>query len=208
MPTAQRCPFRSLHRFLRGSLSLNLYIFAGNLLVTQPVGSSLYLAEPMSTECRVLIGGAEITVSRDWSDTCHRSRSVTIGKLLPMEMRRMAYVIRERDPTTTGGKVIAGSSTTTVEYRKIARITDPVWCPVCKSVGYIAEGHNTWLDNQQAVAVEGCIVQCGCPVGNNRLVATQSPVLSDNQPFVPVPPPFISQVVVNTHQWAEAIRLG
>ncbi|AZD21961.1 hypothetical protein C4K24_2658 [Pseudomonas chlororaphis subsp. aurantiaca] len=120
----------------------------------------------------------------------------------------MAYVIREGDPTTTGGKVIAGSSTTIVEYRKVARITDPVWCPVCQSVGYIAEGHNTWLDNQQAIAVEGCSVQCGCPVGSNRLVATQSSVLSDNQPPVPVPAALVPQVVANTHQWAEAIRRG
>jgi len=120
----------------------------------------------------------------------------------------MAYVIREGDPTTTGGTVIAGSSTTIVEYRNAARITDPVWCPVCQSVGYIAQGHNTWLDNQQAIAVEGCAVQCGCPLGSNRLIATQSSVLSDNQPPVPVPAALVAQVVANTHQWAEAIRLG
>jgi uncharacterized Zn-binding protein involved in type VI secretion len=38
----------------------------------------------------------------------------------------MAFVIREGDPTTTGGKVVKGSTNTTVEYQKAARISDPL----------------------------------------------------------------------------------
>jgi hypothetical protein len=51
------------------------------------------------------------------------------------------------DPTTT----VAGSSTYTVEYRQAARISDPVWCPACKSMGFIQKISETygWRDTQE-----------------------------------------------------------
>lgn len=58
----------------------------------------------------------------------------------------MACVIREGDPTTTGGTVVAGSSRYIAEHRQAARISDPVWCPACKSMGFIAEGNPTFID--------------------------------------------------------------
>ncbi|UCR83750.1 PAAR domain-containing protein [Pseudomonas chlororaphis] len=120
----------------------------------------------------------------------------------------MAFVIREGDPTTTGGKVIAGSATTFVVDQRVARIADPVWCPVCQTVGYIAEGHHTLLDNQQATAVEGGLVQCGCPTGANRLIATQNSVMSGDQPTIPLDSDYIGPAVINTQRWADAIHKG
>ncbi|WIE49438.1 PAAR domain-containing protein [Pseudomonas sp. GM17] len=120
----------------------------------------------------------------------------------------MAFVIREGDPTTTGGKVIAGSGTTFVVNQRVARIADPVWCPVCQTVGFIAEGHHTWVDDQQATAVEGSLVQCGCPTGANRLVATQWTVCSGNQPTIPLDSDCVGPAVINTQRWADAIHKG
>ncbi|ETD40433.1 PAAR domain-containing protein [Pseudomonas chlororaphis] len=120
----------------------------------------------------------------------------------------MAFVIREGDPTTTGGKVIAGSGTTFVVDQRVARIADPVWCPVCQTVGFIAEGHHTWVDNQQATAVEGGLVQCGCPTGANRLIATQWTVCSGNQPAIPLDSDCVGPAVINTQRWADAIHKG
>ncbi|WMI98068.1 PAAR domain-containing protein [Pseudomonas chlororaphis subsp. aurantiaca] len=120
----------------------------------------------------------------------------------------MAFVIREGDPTTTGGKVIAGSATTFVVDQRVARIADPVWCPVCQTVGYIAEGHHTLLDNQQATAVEGGLVQCDCPTGANRLIATQNSVMSGDQPTIPLDSDYIGPAVINTQRWADAIHKG
>lgn len=120
----------------------------------------------------------------------------------------MAFVIREGDPTTTGGKVIAGSGTTFVVNQRVARIADPVWCPVCQTVGFIAEGHHTWVDDQQATAVEGSLVQCGCPTGANRLVATQWTVCSGNQPTIPLDSDHVGPAVINTQRWADAIHKG
>ncbi|EOG1039861.1 PAAR domain-containing protein [Pseudomonas aeruginosa] len=71
----------------------------------------------------------------------------------------MAFVIREGDPTTTGGIVVTGSSTHTVEFRKAARISDPVWCPACKSMGFIAEGNPTVIDEY-----------FGCPQNSEKIV--------------------------------------
>lgn len=85
----------------------------------------------------------------------------------------MAYLIREGDPTTTGGKVLAGYAPMAVEGRAAARITDPVWCPACQSVGQIAQGHPDFLCGDQGAALEGYHVACGCPQGSNRLIATQ-----------------------------------
>lgn len=89
----------------------------------------------------------------------------------------MALVIREGDPATTGCIVVAGSSANTIEYRKAARISGPVWCPACKSMGYIAEGNPTVIDEYVALATHGHAVKCGCPFSSNRLIATQSTVM-------------------------------
>ena len=120
----------------------------------------------------------------------------------------MAYVIREGDPTTTGGRVLAGSTTVNVEYRKAARISDPVWCPKCSSMGFIAEGNPTFIVEGVAVATHGHAVQCGCPLGSNRLIATQGTVMAAEDGSVTIAPEFAAQAQAATHVWAKAIADG
>lgn len=120
----------------------------------------------------------------------------------------MALVIREGDPTTTGGIVVTGSSANTIEYRKAARISDPVWCPVCKSMGYIAEGNPTVIDEFVALATHGHAVKCGCPFGSNRLIATQSTVMAAEDVAVSIAPDLAAKAEAATQIWARAIREG
>ncbi len=120
----------------------------------------------------------------------------------------MALVIREGDPTTTGGIVVAGSSANTIEYRKAARISDPVLCPACKSMGYIAEGNPTVIDEYVALATHGHAVKCGCPFGSNRLIATQSTVMAAEDVAVSIAPDLAAKAEVATQVWARAIREG
>lgn len=120
----------------------------------------------------------------------------------------MALVIREGDPTTTGGIVVAGSSANTIEYRKAARISDPVWCPACKSMGYIAEGNPTVIDEYVALATHGHAVKCGCPFGSNRLIATQSTVMAAEDVAVSIAPDLAARAEAATQVWARAVREG
>lgn len=120
----------------------------------------------------------------------------------------MPYIIREGDPTTTGGKVVKGSATTFVEHREAARISDPVWCPRCSSVGYVAEGNPTFIVEGVAVATQGHAVQCGCPLGSNRLIATQNTVMAAEEGSVCIAPDFAALAQAATHVWAKAITEG
>lgn len=118
----------------------------------------------------------------------------------------MAYLIREGDPTTTGGKVLAGYPQMTVEGRPAARITDPVWCPACQSVGQIAEGHPGFTYGDRYAALEGYRVQCGCPPGSNRLIATQTLFQVHDLSPHRLPADVAPQGRTITAQWAQAIR--
>ncbi|MFA0921694.1 hypothetical protein ALP73_200263 [Pseudomonas coronafaciens pv. garcae] len=120
----------------------------------------------------------------------------------------MAFVIREGDPTTTGGKVVKGSTNTTIEYKKAARISDPVWCPKCSSMGFIAEGNPTVIDEFVAIATHGHAVQCGCPFGSNRLISTQTSTMAAEDTSVAIAPEFAAQAQAATHIWAQAISDG
>lgn len=123
-------------------------------------------------------------------------------------MHPVAYVIREGDPTTTGGKVIKGSATTYVEYREAARISDPVWCPKCSSIGFIAEGNPTFIVEGIAVATHGHAVQCGCLLGSNRLLATQRTMMAAEDDRVTIASEFAALAQAATHAWAKAISNG
>ncbi|GAA0424350.1 hypothetical protein GCM10008969_54790 [Pseudomonas veronii subsp. inensis] len=120
----------------------------------------------------------------------------------------MVFVIREGDPTTTGGKVVKGSTNTTIEYKKAARISDPVWCPKCSSMGFIAEGNPTFIDEFVAIATHGHVVQCGCPFGSNRLISTQTSTMAAEDTSVTIAPDFAAQAQAATHIWAKAISDG
>ncbi len=120
----------------------------------------------------------------------------------------MAFVIREGDPTTTGGNVVKGSTSTTIEFKKAARISDPVWCPKCSSMGFIAEGNPTFIDESVAIATHGHAVQCGCPFGSNRLISTQTSAMAAEDASVAIAPEFAAQAQAATHLWAKAISDG
>ncbi|OLF56533.1 PAAR domain-containing protein [Pseudomonas chlororaphis] len=120
----------------------------------------------------------------------------------------MTFVIREGDPSTTGGRVLVGSTTTIVVHRQAARISDPVWCPQCNSMGFIAEGNPSFIVEGVAVATHGHAVQCGCPPGSNRLIATQSTVMAAEEGSVVIAPEFAAMAQAATHAWARAISDG
>lgn len=120
----------------------------------------------------------------------------------------MTFVIREGDLTTTDGFVIAASAKAIVLLRKLARMGDPVWCPACDSVGYIAQGNPTYVDEYVAVATHGQVVQCGCTVGSHRLLATQSSIQADMEATIPIPADLAEVARVTAEQWSRAIHDG
>ncbi|KDR24940.1 MULTISPECIES: PAAR domain-containing protein [Caballeronia] len=86
-------------------------------------------------------------------------------------MRKAA--IREGDPTTTGGYVIAGSSTISDDRRKVALSEDQATCGSCNGAHRI---HGTGLGIKEkglCAVVEGDIVLCPC--GKNRVAVGRNP---------------------------------
>ncbi|MCD5988610.1 PAAR domain-containing protein [Pseudomonas sp. CDFA 553] len=99
----------------------------------------------------------------------------------------MSYVVREDDPTTTGGFVLSASATQLMDLRRLARMGDPVWCPACETVGYIAQGNPTFIDEYIAVATHGHNVKCECDVGSHQLIATQQTLAADMDAAIDIP---------------------
>ncbi|MFK3798027.1 PAAR domain-containing protein [Pseudomonas sp. NPDC088444] len=99
----------------------------------------------------------------------------------------MTAVIREGDKTSTGGRVLATSGSYVCEDRRLARMGDPVWCKVCETVGYIAQGNPTFIDEVTPVATDGQAVRCGCPKGEHRLIASQHQLQADMQATIDIP---------------------
>jgi len=76
------------------------------------------------------------------------------------------------DETTTGAICIAGQARGRVhgsDWLLIGDKTTP--CPLCGSEGTIVEGESRWTQDGIATVVDGSLVRCGCPIGNNRVVA-------------------------------------
>lgn len=99
----------------------------------------------------------------------------------------MTYVIREGDSTNTGGVVLNTSASQTWEERRLARMGDPVWCPTCDRVGFIAQGNPTFIDQLVAVATHDQAVRCGCPTGTHRLIASQDQLQADMDASIDIP---------------------
>ncbi|WP_262860956.1 PAAR domain-containing protein [Morganella morganii] len=83
------------------------------------------------------------------------------------------------DKTTTGATCIASSSM--IKYKGtpaviVGDLTTP--CPQCKQTGTIATGDSRMMNNRKPQAVDGSIVQCGCPYGTNTVIAATSPAES------------------------------
>lgn len=99
----------------------------------------------------------------------------------------MTHVIRQGDATTTGGAVLQTSASQSFEDIRLARMGDPVWCAACQQVGFIAQGNPTFIDQLVAVATHGQAVKCGCPKGENRLIASQNQLSADMEAAIDIP---------------------
>ncbi|QXF33583.1 PAAR domain-containing protein [Photorhabdus luminescens] len=71
-------------------------------------------------------------------------------------------IIRQGDKTSHGGSVLAGDERFQVLGKGVARINDPVSCPMCGGHQSIAEGTSSVVGtNQQGLALEGMKTSCG-----------------------------------------------
>ncbi|MFH7828242.1 PAAR domain-containing protein [Kluyvera chengduensis] len=82
-------------------------------------------------------------------------------------------VITVGDKTTTGGTVKNGALTVFCQGRPVALIDSESFCPQCKTLGVIRQTRpfNVFTENKQ-VCLENDVVECGCPIGTNRLIAS------------------------------------
>ena len=80
------------------------------------------------------------------------------------------------DKTTTGATCIASSSMIKYKGTPAVIVGDlTTTCPQCKQTGTIATGDSRMMNNRKPQAVDGSIVQCGCPYGSNTIIAKASP---------------------------------
>lgn len=120
----------------------------------------------------------------------------------------MAYAIREGDPTSTGGFVISASGTQLIEERRLARMGDPVWCPACEKVGYIAQGNPTFIDEYVAVATHGHEVQCDCDRGTHTLIASQQSHAADMDATIEIPPDMAAEAKLRAENMTQIRKAG
>jgi uncharacterized Zn-binding protein involved in type VI secretion len=120
----------------------------------------------------------------------------------------MTYVIREGDSTSTGGRVLSTSAMQDWEERRLARMGDPVWCPACSKVGYIAQGNPTFIDVLVAVATQGQAVKCGCPKGTHRLIASQDQLVADMDATINIPKDMAGTAQKRAKRMTRALREG
>ncbi|OUM05565.1 hypothetical protein BW686_20835 [Pseudomonas syringae] len=120
----------------------------------------------------------------------------------------MSFVVREGDPTTTGGFVLSATASEVIDQRRVARMGDPVWCPACVRIGFIAQGNPTYVDDLVAVATHGHEVACGCAPGSNRLTASQEHVKADMDAAVTLSEEMTSTARLNAEHLARSLRDG
>ncbi|QXW45458.1 PAAR domain-containing protein [Pseudomonas amygdali] len=120
----------------------------------------------------------------------------------------MSFIVREGDLTTTGGFVLSASASEVIDLRRVARMGDPVWCPACGEIGFIAQGNPTYVDDLVAVATRGHEVACGCPPGSNRLTASQQDIQADMDAAVTISTELASTARLHAEQLARSLRDG
>ncbi|WP_166366842.1 PAAR domain-containing protein [Pseudomonas akapageensis] len=75
----------------------------------------------------------------------------------------MKGIIRIGDKTTGGGTVLSGSTAMQFGGIGVARLGDPVKCPIPgHGRTVIAEGHPVFKDNGVPIAFQGHCCACGC----------------------------------------------
>nr|WP_314873798.1 PAAR domain-containing protein [uncultured Pseudomonas sp.] len=86
----------------------------------------------------------------------------------------------EGDKTTTGSICIASDPTYWAESRQALRLGDVTTeCPICKKPGVIAEGVPSFVIKQRPAVIDGALVECGCPLGSNRVIAQQGAAVAN-----------------------------
>ena len=76
------------------------------------------------------------------------------------------------DQTTTGAKLIPSLSCGNILGRRPIVLGDKTTvCPKCGKEGKVVEGESHRTIHQIPVAVDRCVVLCGCPSGSNRIIA-------------------------------------
>ncbi|WP_413483860.1 PAAR domain-containing protein [Morganella psychrotolerans] len=76
------------------------------------------------------------------------------------------------DKTTTGATCIATSNMIKNKGTISLRVDDlTTTCPKCEQTGKIVTGDRRMMNDGKAQAVDGSIVQCGCPYGANTVIA-------------------------------------
>lgn len=86
-------------------------------------------------------------------------------------MRKAA--VRHGDPTTTGGFVVAYSSTLHDDHRKVALTGDDATCGNCEGLFKLYGTASEMTENKRNVVVEGDRVLCPC--GKNRVIVGKNP---------------------------------
>ncbi|MGH8382469.1 PAAR domain-containing protein [Pseudomonas sp.] len=87
----------------------------------------------------------------------------------------MRGVIRIGDKTTSGGTVLSGSTTMKARGIGVARVGDPVGCPVPgHGPTVIVEGHPTFRDRGVPIALNGHRCACGCALISSLPAVTAS----------------------------------
>lgn len=83
----------------------------------------------------------------------------------------------DSDETTTGAICIAGQSRGRVHGRNWLLQGDKTTpCPRCGQPGTLVEGEPRWKQDGIPTVLDGALVECGCPTGSNRVIASGSAV--------------------------------
>ncbi|MDH2016402.1 PAAR domain-containing protein [Pseudomonas juntendi] len=92
------------------------------------------------------------------------------------------------DHTTTGAICIASQARGRVHGRNWLLLGDPTTpCPLCGQAGTIVEGESRWRQDGIPTALDGALVQCGCPQGSNRVVTGGSATPASHRAPAPEP---------------------
>ncbi|EEW8806207.1 S-type pyocin domain-containing protein [Escherichia coli] len=78
------------------------------------------------------------------------------------------------DKTTTGAWLITSLPVPNYNvcgYGLIRKGDKTTPCPACGKLGMVAEGEARFKVIDIPIAVDGCVVHCGCPEGSNRIIA-------------------------------------
>lgn len=87
-------------------------------------------------------------------------------------IKRVAVV---GDPTTTGGQIITGEESM-LSGTQVAVFGSLTTCPKCNKTGKITEGEPSLVINGKPAALDGYIISCNCPFGQNKIIAINSSI--------------------------------